>query len=141
MMDQQAFEKLFGSPRKPNEPVTKRHKDIAASIQYMTEEIFFAMLNHLYDETKEKNLCMSGGVALNALANGKLYQKTKFTHIHVLGSASDSGTAIGAALYTSIQQCGILQTEISSVGFRDKWNLVPVHSATDPFFLQHIRAI
>ena len=95
-----SFEKLFGSPRKPNEPVTKRHKDIAASIQYMTEEIFFAMLNHLYDETKEKNLCMSGGVALNALANGKLYQKTKFTHIHVLGSASDSGTAIGAALYT-----------------------------------------
>lgn len=95
-----AFESLFGPPRKPTDPITKRHKDIAASIQYITEEIFFSILNHLYDETKEKNLCMSGGVALNALANGKIYDKTPFTHVHILGSASDSGTAIGAALYT-----------------------------------------
>lgn len=94
------FEKLFGAPRKPSDSVTKRHKDIAASIQYITEEIFFKSLNHLYAITKEKNLVMSGGVALNALANGKLYKETPFTDIHILGSASDSGTAIGAALYT-----------------------------------------
>lgn len=94
------FEKLFGLPRKPTGPVTKRHKDIAASIQYITEQIFFKTLNHLYAITKENNLVMSGGVALNALANGKLYKETLFTHIHILGSASDSGTAIGAALYT-----------------------------------------
>jgi carbamoyltransferase len=93
------FEKVFGNPRKPSETITKRHKDIAASIQTITEEIFFKTLNHLYTLTKEKNLCMSGGVALNALANGKLYEKTPFTHIHILGCASDSGTAIGAALY------------------------------------------
>lgn len=94
------FENLFGSPRKPKDIVTKRHKDIAASIQYITEQIFFKSLNNLYTLTKEKNLVMSGGVALNALANGKLYTETPFTNIHILGSASDSGTAIGAALYT-----------------------------------------
>lgn len=94
------FEKLFGSPRKPTDPMTKRHKDIAASIQYITEQIFFKTLNHLYTLTKNKHLVMSGGVALNALANGKLYTETPFTNIHILGAASDSGTAIGAALYT-----------------------------------------
>ena len=94
------FEKLFGLPRKPTDLVTKRHKDIAASIQYITEQIFFKTLTHLYTLTKETNLVMSGGVALNALANGKLYKETPFTDVHILGSASDSGTAIGAALYT-----------------------------------------
>lgn len=93
------FEKLFGSPRKPHDTVEKRHKDIAASIQKVTEEILIAMLNQLAGLTKEKNLCMSGGVALNALANGKLYKHTPFKNIHILGSASDSGTAIGAALF------------------------------------------
>ena len=93
------FEKLFGAPRKPHETVEKRHKDIAASIQKVTEEMLIAMLDHLAVITGEKNLCMSGGVALNALANGKLYKKTPFKKIHILGSASDSGTAIGAALY------------------------------------------
>ena len=93
------FEKLFGTPRKPHDVVEKRHKDIAASLQKVTEEILIAMLTHLATLTKEKNLCISGGVALNALANGKLYKTTPFKKIHILGSASDSGTAIGAALY------------------------------------------
>ncbi len=93
------FESLFGTPRKSHEVVKKRHKDLAASLQKITEEILFAMINHLANITKEKNLCMSGGVALNALANGKLYKNTPFRRIHILGSASDSGTAIGAALY------------------------------------------
>jgi len=93
------FESLFGAPRKPHDPVEKRHKDIAASIQKVTEEIIFKILQHLATVTKEKNLCMSGGVALNALANGKIYAQTPFKKIHILGSASDSGTAIGAALY------------------------------------------
>jgi len=93
------FEVLFGSPRKPTDPITKHHKDIAASIQNITEDIFFKSLCHLHNLTREQNLVMSGGVALNALANGKLYTRTPFKHIHILGCASDSGTAIGAASY------------------------------------------
>lgn len=94
------FEKLFGDPRASTQPVMQRHRDIAASIQAITEEILFAMLNHLSRITHGKNLCIGGGVALNALANGKMYDKTPFTNIHVLGTAGDSGAAIGAALYT-----------------------------------------
>lgn len=94
------FEELFGSARKPEEKITKRHTDLAASIQMITEEIYFKMLNYLYSITKIENLCLSGGVALNALANGKIYEKTPFKKIYIFGAASDSGAAVGAGLFT-----------------------------------------
>lgn len=98
-MFNEKFVKIFGSPRKPNEKITKRHADIGSSIQKVTEEIYFKMLNHLYSLTKTKNLCISGGVALNALANGQIYQKTPFKNVYIFGAAGDSGAAIGAALF------------------------------------------
>ena len=94
------FEALFGTPRKHPSPVTKRHKDLAASIQEVTEEIYFKMLNHLYSITKANNLCIGGGVALNALANGKIFTHTKFKNVYVIGPAGDGGNAIGAALFS-----------------------------------------
>ncbi len=93
------FETLFGKPRKSHEIVEKRHKDIAHSLQKVTEEILFTMLRHLHEITKEGNLCIGGGVALNALANGKIYTNTPFKRVHILGSSSDSSTSVGAALY------------------------------------------
>ncbi len=92
------FIKLFGPPREKTEDFTQRHADIATSIQKITEEIYFKILNHLFQLTKEKNLCISGGVGLNSLANGKIYQNTPFKNIWVFGPAGDSGTAIGSAL-------------------------------------------
>lgn len=94
------FEKLFGAPRRRGEKVTQRHKDIAASLQTVTEEAYFKMLKHLYAFTKSKNLCVSGGVGLNALANGKIFERTSFKKIHIFGPAGDGGTSAGAALFT-----------------------------------------
>lgn len=95
------FEELFGKPRSFDKlGLNQRHKDIAASIQYVTEQIYFKILNHAYEATQEKNLCVSGGVGLNALANGKIYDNTPFQNVHIFGPAGDSGGAIGAALFT-----------------------------------------
>ncbi len=94
------FEDLFGKPRKPEEKINQKHADLAASIQKVTEEIYFKILNYLYLLTKVDNLCLSGGVALNALANGKIYQKTPFKNVYIFGAAGDSGAAVGAGLYT-----------------------------------------
>ena len=94
------FEKVFGKPRKPNDKMTQKHKDIAASLQKVTEEIYFKMLTHLYLITKTKDLAIGGGVALNALANGKIYANTPFKNIYVFGAAGDSGGALGSALFT-----------------------------------------
>lgn len=93
------FESVFGKPRKANDAISQRHKDIAASLQTATEEVYFNMLNNLYNKTHIKNLCLSGGVALNSLANGKIYKNTKFSQIYDLGPAGDSGCSLGAALY------------------------------------------
>lgn len=93
------FESIFGKPRNPKDSITGRHKDIAASIQSVTEEIYFKILNYLYKITECPNLCLSGGVALNALANGKIYKKTPFKHVHIFGPAGDSGASLGAPLY------------------------------------------
>lgn len=95
-----SFEKLFGIPKHKDQPFTKRHKDLAASIQKVTEEIYFTILNHLYSLTQTPNLCLSGGVALNSLANGKAYDRTPFRKIYALGVPGDNGAALGAALYT-----------------------------------------
>ena len=93
------FEKLFGKPRKSEDTMTQEHKDIAASLQKTTEEIYFKILNHLYLITKNKELALSGGVSLNALANGKIYENTPFKNVYVFGAAGDSGGALGSALF------------------------------------------
>ena len=94
------FEKLFGAPRKPDEEILDRHRDLAASIQRVTEEIYFKILRHLYSLTKYESLCVGGGVALNAVANGKIYGKAPFKNVYILGPSGDSGAALGAALFS-----------------------------------------
>ena len=98
-MPSKKFIEEFGPIRKPDEEVTQVHKDIAASLQKITEEIIFKMLNHLYNETKMKNLCMAGGVALNSVANGKITKNTPFENVWIQPAASDAGTSMGAAAY------------------------------------------
>lgn len=100
------FEKLFGKSRAPNVPVTDREKNIAASIQLITEEIYFKILNHLHDITGFKNVCISGGIALNALANGKIFQNTPFENVYIFGPAGDNGSSIGAAIFAYLEIVG-----------------------------------
>lgn len=94
------FEQLFGQPRRePESPLTQFHKDVAASLQKVTDEIVVKLTNHIYNETKMVNLCMAGGVALNCVANSKILQKAPFKDIFIQPAASDAGGAIGVALY------------------------------------------
>ena len=98
-MTNKRFSQLFsGDPRKPEAPITKREMDIAASIQVITEEIVLNMANHVYKETKLKNLCLAGGVALNCAANGRVLREGPFETIWIQPAAGDAGGALGAAL-------------------------------------------
>ncbi|KYK21254.1 hypothetical protein AYK24_03360 [Thermoplasmatales archaeon SG8-52-4] len=93
------FEELFGGPaRKSNEQITKRIRDIARSIQVVTEEIIIKMVKHTKKVTGADYLCLAGGVALNCVANGKLILENMFKDIWIQPAAGDSGGAIGAAL-------------------------------------------
>src|SRR5499426_1601218 len=98
-MTNDKFDRLFGGPaRKPDELLTQRHMDLAASIQAVTEEIVLRLTRSLASETSAENLCLAGGVALNCVANGKVLRDGKFKRIWVQPAAGDAGGALGAAL-------------------------------------------
>jgi len=93
------FDKLFGAPRRsPESKLTQREMDLAASIQYVTEEIVIKLATDIRKTTGLNNLCLAGGVALNCVANGKLYAKGIFKNIWIQPAAGDAGGALGAAL-------------------------------------------
>lgn len=94
---------LWGPPRRPDEPVTQRHFDIAASVQAAYEEILFHLLNWLQKQTGSENLCMAGGCALNSLANGKIAHRTNFRQLFFQPAAHDGGGALGSAQYVHHQ--------------------------------------
>ena len=93
------FIKIFGIPRIPESEITKRDEDLAATLQDATEKIGVHLAKYLYDLTKEKRLCLSGGVALNSVMNFKILQETNFDEVYIYPASHDGGTAIGAALY------------------------------------------
>jgi carbamoyltransferase len=92
------FDALFGGPRrKPEERLTQREMDLAASIQAITEEVVLKLAEGISRDTGEKNLCLAGGVALNCVANGKLLRKRFFDRLWLQPAAGDAGGALGAA--------------------------------------------
>ncbi|MHB8624650.1 MAG: carbamoyltransferase family protein [Aggregatilineales bacterium] len=91
--------KILGEARAPRSEITKKHQDVAASLQAMLEEAEFALVNKLQKETGQKALCMAGGVALNSAFNGKILPQTAFEDIFVQPAAGDAGNALGAAYY------------------------------------------
>ncbi|GAA3956397.1 carbamoyltransferase [Pedobacter ginsengiterrae] len=90
---------LLGPSRKIDETLTQKHKDIAASVQKVTENTIFHILNHLQSTTNLNSICIAGGVAQNSVANGKIKLNTKFENIYIPPAGHDAGTAIGAALW------------------------------------------
>jgi carbamoyltransferase len=93
------FDELFGGPpRKPDEQLTQKHTDIAASIQVVLEEIMLRMTRFVARETGVRNLCLAGGCALNCVANGKILRDGHFDRIWIQPASGDAGGALGAAL-------------------------------------------
>jgi carbamoyltransferase len=99
-MINEKFFKLFGeSARNPDrDSITQFHMDVASSIQSVTEEIVLRLAKSIAKEHGNKNLCMSGGVALNCVANGKILKEKIFENIWIQPAAGDAGGALGAAL-------------------------------------------
>jgi carbamoyltransferase len=73
--------------------------DLAASVQLVLQENYFKLLNFIRAETGQSRLCLAGGVALNCVANGMLFENTGFREVYVQPAAHDAGTSIGAALH------------------------------------------
>ena len=98
-MTNNKFDNIFGIKRRnSDEKIENIHMDIAASIQKVCEEIVIKILKFAKNKYKLKNLCLSGGVALNCVANGVIYKENLFDNIWIQPAAGDAGGSLGAAL-------------------------------------------
>src|SRR5882762_5430585 len=95
---QQLIDRL-GPVRASDEPIEQRHKDLAASMQAMFEEAFFALANSLYEKTKNPRFCLAGGCAYNSVANGLVFDRSPYKDLYIQAAAGDAGGAIGAAYW------------------------------------------
>ena len=93
------FMKTFGPPRVPGEVLTDRHRDVARALQMVTEDVVLHVARHLAATYPSRNLVLTGGVALNCVANARLLRDTDFHRIWVPPCASDTGTPLGSALW------------------------------------------
>jgi carbamoyltransferase len=96
----------FGPAREPGAELTGHHEDVAASAQRRLEEAYLHLVERLQERTGMRNLCLAGGVALNAVANGRVRPETGFEGLYVQPAAGDSGTAVGAAYHVWNQELG-----------------------------------
>ncbi len=95
------LEKLLGEKRWSGEPIEKKHENIASTLQIHFEKVLFHIMNSLYHKYNPDtvNLCLAGGVAFNCVANGKIFDNTKFEKVYIQSAAGDAGLAIGSAFY------------------------------------------
>ncbi len=101
MVHEDKWEKLFGfKARKPESELEAHHCNLGLAIQYLTEEVVIKMAQEAKRLTGAEYLCMAGGVALNCVANGKLYNEGIFRNIFIQPAAGDAGGALGAAQAT-----------------------------------------
>ncbi|KIH81662.1 carbamoyltransferase family protein [Pseudomonas batumici] len=113
VMTGEAFEQLFGGPRRlPEAPLTEREFDLAASVQKVTEIIVSRLAKTARELTGETSLCMAGGVALNCVANGVISRERTFDRLWVQPAAGDAGGSLGAALLTDRKHRRITRREL-----------------------------
>ena len=97
-MTNEKFSQLFKiKPRISESRISQIHMDIASSIQKVTEKIIFNMAKYTKKITGEENLCLSGGVALNCVANGFLLKSGLFKNIWIQPASGDAGSSLGCA--------------------------------------------
>jgi carbamoyltransferase len=152
----EAFGQHFGRPaRDPKEgdkSLDPYYCDMAASIQLVTEQVLFKMARYLRKETGSKNLCLAGGVALNSVANYKIWHQERiFDDIYVHPAPGDDGGSVGAAYWAYNHLLGqprgpvlttpYLGSEYSDAevkAFLDKHSIAYKHIADDQRFFDFV---
>jgi carbamoyltransferase len=97
------LERRLGPARQADQPIEQRHRNLAASMQAALEEVLVAHWNALQKKTRQKALCLAGGIAFNCVANGKIFDETPFEKVYVQPAAGDAGLSVGAAFEVNHQ--------------------------------------
>jgi carbamoyltransferase len=100
------FVDAFGPRRQRNEPITDRHRDLAFVLQSTIEEAILHVVRALSKRHPSRNLCLTGGVGLNCVANARILRDTDYRSVWVPPCASDSGAPLGSTLWHYHQTLG-----------------------------------
>lgn len=120
MVNPKKWKTLFGLiKRQPEDKLEQVHADLAFAAQKVTEEVLVKLIKYIKQETKENNLCIAGGVALNCVANSVLYEQNIFDDIYIQPAAGDAGGALGAALATAY----IKNPKLNFSGLKNPFNV------------------
>jgi carbamoyltransferase len=106
MFSDRLSELLGEPPRTPESEISSFHEDVARSLQQMLEEVLLEKAHYLHSKVPTRNLCLSGGVALNCVANGRLLREGPFERLFVQPAAGDSGSCLGAAALAHVWLTG-----------------------------------
>jgi carbamoyltransferase len=88
---------LYGPKRNKEDPITKKHENIAATIQNIHEKALVRLAQIMYDKNHISSFCLAGGSSLNCVANGVLLNEDFVKDIFIQPASNDAGTSIGAA--------------------------------------------
>ena len=100
------FIEKFGSARRRGDPLTQHQMDLAYALQKVAEEVVLHVVRAAAKQHPSRNLVMTGGVALNCVANGRLLAESDFERVWVPPCASDTGVPLGSALWHYHQTLG-----------------------------------
>jgi len=92
---------LLGPPRRAESSITERHRNIACALQMVTEDVLLHLARLALRLSGEKNLAVSGGVALNCVANRRIMLESGLNELFVLPPSGDAGTSLGAAQWVA----------------------------------------
>ena len=112
----------FAPALEPEGEWRPEHADLAASVQRRLEEVLLDLARWLHERTGERALAMAGGVALNCVANSRIWRESPFEEVWVQPAAGDSGTALGAALWVARElgeEPGPMETAALGRGWSD----------------------
>ena len=135
------FIQVFGPKREKNAPLEKRHHDIAAALQAILEEVYCHLARYAKKATGREYLCLSGGVTLNSVANGKLLEKEYFKDIFIPPPTGDDGTSIGCALLYHYQELGNTERHPLQNGFLGpEYSEAEIEAALQKFNLSYYKS-
>jgi len=100
------FLDTFGPPRAVDAPIEDRHRAIAHGLQERFEEVMLHIVNGMARQFPSRNLCLTGGVALNCVANARIAAETPYRNVWIPPVASDTGAPFGSALWHHHQTLG-----------------------------------
>ena len=120
------------------ETFTADHADLAATVQARVEEVLVELAGWLHERTGDRDLVMAGGVALNCVANSRLWREGPFERVWVQPASGDSGTALGAALYVA-QELGDRVAPVPSAALGREWSEMEVAGWLEQAGVEHER--